>query len=214
MAYQPHVLVAWGGPMGSSGEIWGNTLRCGGYADYDETSLQAACDGWLGSLISSYISASASNFTTEVQLEYVKANRVGPDGKYVDPTTAVHFYDTMPHGSAGSITWPYQVSMVASLRTAVKRGAGTHGRLYLPSQAWTMSSNGEVSDTVTDSVASGVNGLLQSMIDNANPLPVYVYSRSGPFNQVTDVLCGSVPDTQRRRRNALVETYVDYPLTI
>lgn len=206
MAYVPHILVQFGGPMDGGPEIWSTGFRCANYAEYTQPSLKSYLDGALKDHVSSFITTSAHAFSSSVQLAFVKANRIGPDGKYADPVSNTHeFTGTLPQG-AQTPNMPYQVSVVASLR-GPGRGPGTHGRMYLPSQSLVVEADGSLEGDIPPSCANAVVSLFTAVNGDSPGLLPALFAQKGEVGQILNVLVGSIPDTQRRRRNALVEDY-------
>ena len=211
-AFSPHVLIAIGGTMKNSPEIWGTQVRAYGYAN-SQAENQAFCDGALLSDVTTLLENSEMAFTNEVELGYVKANAIQADGTYRDAITAVHFVtDGSIHGTAAP-TWPYQVSVVVSLRAA-GRGPGTHGRMYLPSQSVSGVTGGQMSEIATANIATVMADFLVALnTDSDGAYIPALFSAKGQIGSISSVEVGSVPDTQRRRRNALVETYAKATIT-
>ena len=212
--YEPHVLIAFGGPMAESKEIWSCSLRCqprGG--PYTAAENQELAQGFVKDAIATYIGNSSAPFIEDVQLSYVKVNNIAEDGKYSDPTTSVYYWDDpLPGGTGGRLT-PYQVSMVASL-TSPGRGPGTHGRWYQPPQVLGTMILGQVSGDYADTNLSVAQTLVESLkgVDSFG-YEVGIFSSKGPWSIASTLRMGLVPDTQRRRRNALVEDYHDVSIS-
>lgn len=117
-------------------------------------------------------------------------------------------------GGSGTATHPFQTSFVTSLRTQYP-GAQGRGRLYWPATGILLDSTTlRVTSTVVASTLTGVKTFLtdiQSAVAvSAGPAPLTVWSRTGSaFHGVTSLRMGDVLDTQRRRRDALAEAYVE-----
>jgi hypothetical protein len=113
---------------------------------------------------------------------------------------------TMPH--------PFQTALVTSLRTTVA-GASGRGRLYWPATGLSLTAATLRPDTgAVTSAIQGVNTYLENIevalaaSFDADPLQLSVWSRTNSSTApVVRLLMGDVPDTQRRRRDTLVETY-------
>lgn len=121
---------------------------------------------------------------------------------------------TSPLAGTGSVTRPHQVAVVASLLTGIPSGR-TRGRLYLPLLSAPITpDSGRISSTTTQLVANELSECLTDLraagYDVANDALTAVvvsttYQQATPINQIR---VGNVFDTQRRRRDALVEAYV------
>jgi hypothetical protein len=114
-------------------------------------------------------------------------------------------------GSGGQ-AHPYQTSIVTSLRTPGP-GASGRGRLYWPATGATVGATTlRMSSADVTSTLAGVKGYLQ-LIESAITAQVTdcilaVWSRKlNTTFGVTSLLEGDIYDTQRRRRDVLVETY-------
>lgn len=138
-----------------------------------------------------------------------------------DLTMAAEHQLVAPVTGTGTPTKVPQTSWVSSLRTNAP-GGRARGRLYWPALGvvLTYPSCRIPSGTVTTQVAA-VNSYLAAIQDAVNigeifPVEIFslaVWSRvGGLFTPVTRIMGGDVLDTQRRRRDALPETYqsVDY----
>lgn len=107
---------------------------------------------------------------------------------------------------------PPQVSVVASLTTGTRRGNATHGRMYLPLTAINISANDfTINVSSRQTVANAVKGLLNDSLNaiaNVSLDPVVMSNKGeGTTRTITTVAVGSIPDTQRRRRNRFTEQY-------
>lgn len=159
-------------------------------------------------------------FISQAKLQGFKLNRIGTDGRYMDPVTHEHVYTTPINGPTASFYAP-QLTAAVSLRTTVERGLASKGRIYLPPVGAlnSLGSDGRLSITQATELATAVRRLLVEL--NAAmlswgggdaPAVVGVASdrgASGQFRIVSKVACGRVVDTMRSRRNSLDEGYVE-----
>ena len=110
---------------------------------------------------------------------------------------------------------PLPTSIVYSLRTALP-GASFRGRNYWPAVAGVVSQSGFFTTPDTNTAhATGWANILEFLGESSTlvttPVP-HVYSPTlNVVTPVTVVQAGDVPDTQRRRRDALIETYASVP---
>lgn len=119
-----------------------------------------------------------------------------------------------PQVGSGTAPHPFQTSAVISLRTAAA-GARGRGRLY-----WPATGAGIDSSTLRMSVTAHTNFIaaaktylsaIQAAIDvTLDGVSLVVWSRlgDGTTNNVTSLQVGNIFDVQRRRRDALVESYL------
>lgn len=113
---------------------------------------------------------------------------------------------------------PYQTSVVASLRTSFPGGQG-RGRLYFPATGVSLDSTTlrVTSGTLTsirDSVKTYLSAIQTAVAASAGSCRLCVWSRTGTaMHTVNSIRVGNIADTQRRRRDALIELYseVSYP---
>jgi hypothetical protein len=123
-----------------------------------------------------------------------------------------------PVAGTGTAHHPGQTAMVSSLRSTFP-GARGRGRLYWPA-------SGMILDGATLRVSSANVGTVLAAVDtylsaieaavtaSVGTVRLCVWSRTGNnVHQITRIMVGDVLDTQRRRRDALAETYqeVAYP---
>lgn len=116
----------------------------------------------------------------------------------------------------GTVTHPHQIAMVTSLMTNFAGPRG-RGRLYWPANGLPLQSTDArpAAATVTSILAgvktflSSINSAITATIPGGN---LVVWSRSGSpaggaLHAVTSLRMGNVLDTQRRRRDNLIEGY-------
>jgi len=142
----------------------------------------------------------------------VKAAAVGTDGKYL--AEPLLWEDATPTGGT-TIGNPAQVTTVLSLGSGATLGGGNRGRMYLPHFYMSQLTNspftdgGQAQTLVTN--AATMMAAWTTIVDGAvtsSVHPVIMSQASGGnAKRVTTLRVGNVSDTQRRRRNALVETY-------
>ena len=146
------------------------------------------------------------------RLNSVKVAPVDEDGRYIDNMDSVVYDWQTPLAGSGSTAHPPQVSVVASLTTGTRRGNATHGRMYLPLTAINIDSNNFSIDTtnrqlIARSVANLLNDTVGAIADITLDPVVMSNIGSGTTRTITNVAVGSIPDTQRRRRNRFTEEY-------
>lgn len=147
------------------------------------------------------------------RLNSVKVAPVDEDGRYIDNMDSVIYdWETPLAGSSGTNVHPPQVSVVASLTTGTRRGNATHGRMYLPLTAVPVTSSDFTINVVNRrEIAQAVVGLLDDSLTALADVsldPVVMSNiGSGTTRTITTVAVGSIPDTQRRRRNRFTEEY-------
>lgn len=153
-----------------------------------------------------------SRIANGTRLNSVKVAPVDEDGRYIDNMDSVIYDWETPLAGSTSLAHPPQVSVVASLTTGTRRGNATHGRMYLPLTGVSISANDfTISVAQRQEIANAVVGLLDDSlgaIADVSLDPVVMSNiGSGTTRTITTVAVGSIPDTQRRRRNRFTEEY-------
>jgi len=99
---------------------------------------------------------------------------------------------------------PPQLAVVVSLRTGTLASRGLTGRTYLPGPSTSGLNTGELA--APNDYAAGAGALFTSL--QADGLTPVLYQRkTHTTKQLTQYAIGNLLDTQRRRRDVLVETY-------
>lgn len=156
--------------------------------------------------------------------DQIKVAQVGTDGKTHPDNVLYAPYGTAITGPTAGTVYPAQISLVASLENSGARGLAAKGRMYLPGVTHVVQSNGQIStanvtstvtalkafiDAVNAAAPTGEKVILASQGRRTkNPDGTYSVVPGTSVNSVVNrVRVGSVLDTQRRRRNQLVEAY-------
>lgn len=119
---------------------------------------------------------------------------------------------SIPFSGTGTSYHPFQTSCVFSLRTPGPGGSG-RGRVYWPATGASLdSSTLRISSTITTNALTGfrtlmeaIEGYITAQVGEAI-LAVWSRKLETTFG-VTSIQVGDVADTQRRRRDAVPETY-------
>lgn len=120
-----------------------------------------------------------------------------------------------PLAGNGTAGMPLQTSMCVSLRTPFP-GASNRGRLYWPALAYSFQSGTvRFGSTSVSAVATGmvtylgaIGAAIKANIPGPDAFQLSVYSGTKhTLRGVTALQVGDVPDTQRRRRDSVPETY-------
>jgi len=115
----------------------------------------------------------------------------------------------------GAAYKPYPTAVVLSLRTSTP-GASFRGRCYWPASGIGVNSSGRhgSAGTMSADFAQLTTDIATAagLAAGVDPFQLCVFSRTlDVVTPVTSIRCGDVPDTQRRRRDALAETYETEP---
>lgn len=147
---------------------------------------------------------SSETKTTLIRTEYWKDNVMEMAAELAPP---------FPVFGAGSVTKPLQTALVASLRTG-KPGRSYRGRIYFPALGADIDgSTGRLSTAVIEGLSEDIGqwlhdvGQAGSFVLRTLAAPCVVSKRQNVINRVLTVAVGDVLDSQRRRRDGLVEAY-------
>jgi hypothetical protein len=119
----------------------------------------------------------------------------------------------VPLSIAGTSTgeqMPPQVALTVSLRTSLPTRAG-RGRFYLPGMSTSVLANGRLAAANQTAVLNASARMLNSLIDAGATPGVWTTGLLNP-RIINRVEVGDVFDTQRRRRDKLVESRVALPI--
>lgn len=230
LTYAPHTLVAFGGNI-NGGPPGGDVWQCGIRVVEGTVAPDGSASGAPLATPVAYMSDLQATlrtwFTTAVTgvgcaggatLAWLKVNNIGSDGKYSNPSTTNRYdYATPGTGPVSTAGQCPMITLAYTFTSLRARGPGSKGRIYLPLNipAQYSSQLGTVANYVTHAknllaaiarpvgAASAANGVF----------PVIASGRNATNFQINGVRVGNVMDVQRRRKNAITETYTSstYP---
>lgn len=204
-------------------EIWSTGFFLGNVSSGVSNPTQQLADA-IRTAWTSFFQDPQVQFGTNWKTDQVKVAQVMEDGKTSLSNVVYAPYGTAIAGTYGSNVFPPQLSLVATLENAGARGLAAKGRMYLPGIAHAIGTNGKIGDTQVLNVANKFKTFLDAVNVAASGDSGVVLASQGRRTRNADgsyspvpgtavnarvnrVRVGSVYDTQRRRRNALVETY-------
>lgn len=219
-AYKVNRVTISGDCFGGA-EIWttGFFLGAEGADATDPDGLAAE----IGPYWASFFSTANSAVSVQYRTLQVKVSQFDANGVTNQALTDYYDFVTPPTGGGGSLAHAAQVSLVATLTSGVTRGAGSKGRMYLPGINSAVGTNGKLATASSQNISLNLKDMFdainadvdipgQVILASHGPvtkvMPGPVLSYFSPSNHlVTGLKVGDVLDTQRRRRNGLVEAY-------
>lgn len=180
-----------------TGEVWSFGLHTTGSLTVSaaETAWATAVGGFWAATDSIFAAEVAATATTTAELDQATGKQL----------TRVETGSSLV-GTATTASLPYQCAPAVSLRTNLATRAG-RGRFYAPSLAVEFVAAGKMTSIAQTALLDGAVDMLNSL--TASGLTAVLYGRTTHATQeVTRVDVGDVIDTQRRRRNKLVESRV------
>lgn len=201
-----------GGEEWSTGFFMGNTS--GG--DVGQAPTTADCQA-IATAWNTLFTTGANGFSNYFNTLGVKISLVSTAGTSDPSNTAYYYYPSSIYGGGSGAPYPPQIALVATLATAKVRGYGSKGRMYLPGIKFAVDGTGHISGSETTTLKTALVTFLNAC--NANITQDYevvvnsalsagIPGHPALMEPVTSVRVGNVFDTQRRRRNALQESYV------
>lgn len=222
--YTEHMLIAFGGTWyAEAADGWECTLRVssdgGGGGVLNE-------DLYLNDIVpnlKTWFNTARNGLSNQAQLTYVKCNRIGADGRYIDKSITHRKDFTAVLGGAPSYG-PAFLSICTTLHTAALRGRGHMGRIYLPNNTKPMSTSLQISAGDALAVAQSTRRLLQ-LIKNpvaapsgwtpdawaagsssVSPTPGIYSGVDASVHVITATSADTVYDVQRRRKEQIKGT--------
>jgi hypothetical protein len=230
-----HMLLQWGGWFADSAatpatDQFVGSLRFVG-PGLDATDTQVMCQR-MAEALSAWWRSGPDNFIPyTARLSWVKWNKIGTNGLYVNKTrTRIYTYPTAAI-TANSAVYPQQVALAVSWLTNVERGKGSRGRTFFPTNIQLDPAIGmRVPPAAATKVATSAIQLISRLNYAANTAGVdtppnwttgspgfppqdsavraAVMSPSGDgTGLITRARVGNRLDIQRRRDNDIEETY-------
>jgi hypothetical protein len=195
-------------------EEWSTGFFMGVIGDDPLPPVEAGAS-YIAAQWKTFFQTSAVSISSKWQFTGVKIATLNTDGTTKSDEVVYH-YETTPASGVGSIHWPAQVALVATLTSDTPRGLASKGRMYLPGVASSLTDAGKLSNTTVSAVATGLKTFFDNVNDSIDATGNVILASKGstppligaPVSRpVTGLRVGDVPDTQRRRRNQLVEVY-------
>jgi hypothetical protein len=223
-SFPNHKRIVFGGTFFTS-EIWSCGINMSDAGAVTDDARRNWCTSYLSAVaahVKTWFQWNTSGFSSQCRLTFCKVNAVGEDGKYLDQESNTWDYPAplAPGTLAGAAhSWaPPQIALAVSLRTGLRAGRGSVGRVFIPcAQLDTVGSGASpyVSATQALSVATAMKDfihLLNAVDPDLVKAQVCVVSKSNATHgakttDVNAVRIGNAFDTIQTRRNKLRETY-------
>lgn len=202
MAYPAaHSLLTFSGPAYGELEQWATGVRLRRTTVPSVAEVEAAGEAFIAFMNNSEMQGSGA-----CKMQSAKWAPQNVEGKYGDGAPVEHLFANRTIGTNQSM--PAQIAVVISLRTARPRGRASNGRMYIPALPQLEANTGKFSVATALDIATAAAEMLTA-IGAALSTQCVVGSAvgTGLLENVTGVRVGRVPDTQRRRREGLVEDY-------
>lgn len=217
--YPRHAYLTFGGRLGGTpqmpAETWSSGIRIA--YDHDQgvdsdltpeqarTYLTDRARPALETMWASTNLGVASNVT----LDWVKFNAIGPDGKYLSEETVEHRYASpgLAAGGTHGTAWVHtaQVALAVTLETDGTTRFAKRGRMFLPGPKWTVSSGG----VITESNATLTAGVVRTFVNSLKQDPVLQGPRFTP-----SIVSKSSPTSGNGTVKPIVAVSVDTRLDI
>lgn len=216
------VSLTFGGTTAAEEDIWTCGIKLDGapmasdpHSTYDQVVAKIAA---LGGLLEDFVSDQYTFMPKGVKLKWCKLALIGTDGKYVKAPAEIQL------NAEGFYADNYvpQATFVNTLVSGEWKDPGKYNRFYLPGFIPGGGGAFRLNPTDAQHYADALSVLVTALnaeLEDINPsapvrVNVLTNSGTGNSNPVEQVRIGNVIDTQRRRRNKIVETYYTTPVVL
>lgn len=206
-----HNKITLNGYLGTGVERWSVGLNYASVTD-DPVTSPSDLSAWATAVLALF--GAAGSWQTSVKDGWGTSGGLDQVRAYYHPTSAgpaaaAGVSSGATQAGTGTVTLPPQVSMVCSLHTA-QAGRSYRGRFYWPSVAGgvttTLRRGGTPSiGTLATAFSGMLNAIGAAAVGSVGQKIVVVSPSKDLITPVIQVSVGDVYDTQRRRRDALVE---------
>lgn len=208
--------VTLSGTMFSGAEQWSTGFYFGeegaDAADGSEAMAAAILAAWKTFFQHANSLVNSNYITTQCKVAKIDAN-----GHTVLDKVFYSMASPTFAGATGVSPLPPQCALVVTLLSDRPRGKASKGRMYLPGFSGALGGNGRVQGIHQGQIADNLKTFFDALtghIDIPNEL-ILAAKGTGPTPALTaqndyveTIRVGDVVDTQRRRRNGLLESYV------
>ena len=210
------VRVTLSGTMFTGTEQWSTGFFLGAESDDAPDPTQQSADD-IRDAWTTFFTHADSKVSASYRFTQAKVAKLDDNGQTIDGTVYYSSPATTVAGTVNGIVFPPQCSLVVTLLSDRPRGKASKGRMYLPGITPNMDINtGKVQASHVTGIADRMKAFFDALAGDADtPGQLILAAKSsGVMNVnpaqndwVETIRVGDVMDTQRRRRNQLVETY-------
>lgn len=163
-----------------------------------------------------YHASAGSQINSNWKFTQAKSALIDESGHTIDDSVKYSYPAATVSGGTAVNTHPAQCSLVVTLMSDRPRGLASKGRMYLPGYSGGISATGKASSADILAAANGLKTFFDSFAADPDVPDQLILAAKGvgPLPALTaqndyveSFRIGDVIDTQRRRRNKLVETY-------
>jgi hypothetical protein len=219
VSYTPHILVTMGGSLsevGATDEIWQIGVRGINPAATPSTGTvpgSTNLEAMLGEQavlpgVSGWFTAGSSFNANTAHLGWMKAAFINGAGAYA-AAPEIFDFGTGPVGG-GTPTMPSFCSICYSWTTGKSFGYARTGRVYPPNFCMPVAAGSSISGANAAALANAAKVLIDRLTVSGSDYqfePHVMSKTGGVHNKITGVRVGNIIDVQRKRKNAVSETY-------
>lgn len=195
-------------------EIWSTGFHLG-WENQDATAITPTGVADVANAWATFFQSATSYVSGYYEFKEAKIAMISQDGRTIADSAQYFQPAGIVKGAAGNTAQPPQVSLVATLANSLPRGLATKGRMFLPGVSSDVDATGHLAALWTTGVADNLKTFFDTIYNDAdlpgNPVLASVgrgpLLTDGAIRNISQIKIGNVYDTQRRRRNALQESY-------
>ena len=210
----PFIRLTWGGTFDGEEEIWSNNLSLVPDGNFPVYWDDATVSPQIIAAVNAWHTSDGAGISNRCKLAWIKIANIRTDGTYGDEPFIYDFPTPVSGGSIGSIETTR--SLAVSFKTQFARGKAANGRFYIPAFNENVSTNGRLATATQENVLEAavlfidaINAALEPAIAGSARVGVTANAEVAPRHAVaTTVRVGDVIDSQRRRKNKMLENYV------
>jgi hypothetical protein len=213
--------VTLSGTMFSGTEVWSTGFFLGQENTDATAPTQLEADA-IRNAWTTFFSSSGASISNNYVFTQCKVASIDANGNTILDEVFYSYPATTVTGQASTGTLPAQCSLVCTLFTDRPRGKASKGRMYLPGIASTITNGGKLNITAAGTIPTALQTFFNTVLGSFDvPDPVILAAKgtgllpglTAQNEPVIGLKTGDVIDTQRRRRNNLVEVYTSKTLT-